>query len=223
MSAMSNFAELQDAIARRLGRNDMAEEIIECIDLAEHQIEREAKIRAGSLVTSGLLVADQAHLQLPNGFREADLLEIDADPEGINEIVSLDVLSAIRARFPSGGKPYAMSFYGDNQLQLGPVPNSAFAYKLFYRGMITQLSASTTTSWLLTNAPDVQLYCALYHTTFHTGDTEQRDGWREAYQSGIPTLRAAEARARMGGGPLRIRPDIMGDDRHDSLPTIRSG
>jgi len=86
-------------------------------------------------------------------------------------------------------------------------PTAANAYKLIYQARATHLSASVTTSNMLTNNPDLMLYAALLESAPFLHNDARLPMWAELYSTSMKSIKKQDFRMRTGGGAIRVRPD----------------
>jgi len=78
------------------------------------------------------------------------------------------------------GKPKAYSIIGNN-IQLRPLPDSAYEIEMLYYKYFTPLSDSNTTNDMLTNHPDVYLYGSLVEAEPYLQNDKRIQTWASFY------------------------------------------
>jgi hypothetical protein len=153
---------------------------------------------------------------MPEDMQIPRHLRIDTDPIRIVEIVSMDKFSGVREGASNIGsqQPFVATMVGD-RLMLAGAPGAADPYTLFYLGRLLPLSSSNTTNRILKDAADALLYGALMHSAPYIGDDARIQLWGTLYSQAKEAYRRFEWKSRTSGGPLRVRPDISVDDRHN--------
>ena len=120
--------------------------------------------------------------------------------------------SASRASAPSnnGGSDVATSngLVGAT-LELAPVPDAAYALKLYYYQKALPLSAERTTNWLLTNFPNLYLFGSLVAAEAYLGTDPRLKLWGELYENLLAKLSAATERGQYGGAALSVKTDVV--------------
>ncbi|MCH8622642.1 hypothetical protein [Undibacterium sp. TS12] len=159
MSAITDYASLQTAVANWLHRTDLAPFIADFIALAEARMSSDIAARPMDVRTSLVTTAGSAYVSLPVDMLEMRRLILSADPVIALRYESPDQLLADRTGSISG-RPVKFSVIGP-QLQLAPVPDASYALELTYQQRIPALSSINTTNWLLAAFPNVYLYAAL--------------------------------------------------------------
>lgn len=154
--ALSNYTELQAAIANWLNRTDLTSEIQDFIRLAEARFSRE--IRHYEQVVRKTALSSAQYIALPSDWVQAENIQIGK--------VKLDYLTPTRADdYRSAGLVGEPRFYTiiGRTIELLPTPQSDITVEMAYYATIPSLSASTPTNWLLQKAPDAYYYGALSH------------------------------------------------------------
>ena len=199
------YDELIETLENWLAREDFKEECADFIYLAEKEMASLAKLRLVDKVKTGSLVEGQEWIETPEDMVEPRFFRTD-DPNVRNvEIVSIwkwqDVVG-----HASTVEPNAATYHG-NRIYLGPIAGAETTYTLFYRGGFPRLSSENQTNFILQEFPMCYLYISLANAAPFIGSDERVPQWVEQAQYWMTQLRKSEARARTGGGKLRIRPD----------------
>jgi hypothetical protein len=208
------YEKLVELVASFLGRNDLNERIPDFIRLVEVDLSRSMNLRAQEEILTGNLVKDQDYLNMPDDLQVPRHFRIDSDPIRNVEIVSMDKFTSIKQAFSANKWPQGATMVGD-RLYFSPTPGTDDPFTLFYLGRLKPLSSSNSTNRILKDAPDALLYGALMHSAPYIGDDERIALWGTYYTQAKATYKQFEWRARTGGGPLRVRPDVSVDDRHN--------
>ena len=210
------YEKLVELVANYLGRNDLNDRIPDFIRLVEIDLSRGMNLRAQEAIKNGALVAGQDYLDMPEDLQTLRMFRIDTDPIRIISIVSMETFTSIKESQGDSGEPQPLggTLVGD-RLYLAPAPTGGDPYTLFYLARLLPLSSSNSTNRILKDAPDALLYGALMHSAPYIGDDERTALWGTLYGQAKEDYKRLEWRARTGGGPLRIRPDMSVDDRHN--------
>ena len=158
--SITNYSELQTSVANYLNRSDLSSIIPDLITLAEAQLSADVVARDMETRTTLTTTASNAYVTLPTDMLEMMRLAItSSDPQQVLRYVSADELLA---DYPTGtvGKPAVFTVIG-SQIQLAPIPDSAYTLELTYQQRIPALSNTNTTNWLLTQWPNAYLYGSL--------------------------------------------------------------
>jgi hypothetical protein len=194
----TTYSELKTAIAGKLFRDDLEDEIEDAIALAEAEMQLDCKLvdfesDVSITVTSG-------SGPLPTGYLGFRSLYWNGDTKRPMSPVPPAYFD--RLRNESGDYP-SYYFVSGSTLRVNEGATGTAAGVALVR--FTPLSDSATSNALLTNHPDAYLYGAIKHMGFHVMD----DGLMQ--KAGL-LFNAAKARItsnnadRKHAGPLQVRP-----------------
>lgn len=207
MAAITDYASLVAAIARKLADSDLTSTADEFIQLAEATFNRRLHNLEMEDTATTSTVADDPTLAFPAGFRQIRSLYLQTDPVTLLTYMTPDQLRTYYASSATG-QPRNYTIM-DDQIVLGPAPDGVYTVNLTSVGSVTALSSTNTTNWLLTKHPDLYLYAALMHA--------EVDGWNDDRAAGtfkpyvdevIAEINAEGLRRRIGPG-LRMRPSVI--------------
>ena len=129
--AISNYTELQTAVANWLDRDDLSARIPEFIGLCEARFNRSLRIRAmETLDTSVSTVADTKTIALPTGYVQMRDIHITGDPLVQLQYVTPEIMNRIHAGSVSG-RPEVYTIIGEN-IVLGPTPDAVYSTSMLY-------------------------------------------------------------------------------------------
>lgn len=205
--AFANYEELAAGIASWLSRPDLDDVIPDFIRLAELNIQRKLNLRGKDTKATGTFTIGQDFINAPSDLLEPVYLRINSNPLGKVEVVTLEKLADVRQN-AGHALPIAMAVVGTT-IELAPVPQSATGYTLYYRAGVPALSPVAPTNWLLTAYPDLYLYGALVESAPYLRNDARILLWKGIFDDKFAGVKRQEWRARTGGGPLRIRPDVF--------------
>ena len=199
MSTITSWATLNTEVANQLNRTDLTNDIPFFIQLAEFRIYRELRVRQmetalSSTISSGVIA-------LPTGFRELKYAYVDGTP-----VVKLERKDAewIYYNYPTraaSGKPMFIAREATNFI-FGPYPDSTYTIKGVYYKQLDLLSASNTSNWLITDAPDLIYFGALCEAKPWLGDDERAPLWERKYEVVKQRVQLADDAEEFSGGPL---------------------
>lgn len=154
--AVSTYSELQSAVADYLHRTDLTTQIQTFIALAEAEFNR--VLRITGQVTNTTLSVSGNPTTLPTDWLSNKSVLVYAggqwrqvDPQSEETIRS----------YNAGGYPKHYAISGTNIL-FAPSPDGTYSVSLTYYAQIPALSNTTTTNHLLTSAPELYLWRAIY-------------------------------------------------------------
>ena len=198
---LSTYAELKTSVADWLNRSDLTAAIADFVTLAESQIER--VLRTRNMLTRGTGNITTEYTTLPTDFLDGLTLKLTGTnpitPLQSETLNSLDTLQ--NTTYLSAGKPLFFAIVGAS-FRVLPTPDSTYAYELDYYAKLAKLSATNTTNWLLTQAPDIYLYGALLQAAPYLQNDERIPVWVALYTKGIDDLRLADNRSTQTGTML---------------------
>lgn len=198
--AITTYAELQTAVADFLNRDDLTAIIPDFITLAEAQMQR--KLRHYQMEKRATSTVNERYSALPADFLQPIRLHIDGQNKALDAISSLAIQDD---RFYSvSGEPRYYSITA-GEIELLPTPDGDYTLELYYYRTLPVLSASNTTNWLLTAAPDAYLYGALLQSAPYLQEDSRIPVWGALYAGAIEDLNRDSDRAKWGGSGLAIR------------------
>ena len=200
--AITNYSQLQTAVANWLDRDDLTDRIPEFIALAEARFNRVLRLRSMETKQTASTVASQRNYNLPTNYIQMRNFQINRTP-----IVALSyVTPEIYDRLWGGSQGGIPSFYtiiGD-EIQLGPIPGSVMTLEMLFYKRFDSLSASVATNWLLTNAPDIYLYAAMLEAEPFIMNDERVPLWATALQQAISSMQEQDNKDRHSGSAMRV-------------------
>ena len=201
--AISNYTELQTAVANWLDRDDLSARIPEFIGLCEARFNRSLRIRAmETLDTSVSTVADIKTIALPTGYVQMRDIHITGDPLVQLQYVTPEIMNRIHAGSVAG-RPEVYTIIGEN-IVLGPTPDAVYSTSMLYYKTFDALSDSSPTNWVITNAPDVYLYGTLLEAEPFLMNDARVQLWATALTESINTLQEQDNKDRHSGSALRV-------------------
>ena len=200
--AISNYSELNTAVANWLDRDDLTDRIPEFIALAEARFNRLLRIRAMETKQTASTVASQRNLALPTNFIQMRNLQINTSPITSLEYVTPEMYDRLYGGSDTG-TPKAYTILAD-EIQLGPIPASVQTIEMLFYKKFDALTSTAPTNWMITNAPDVYLYgCLLEAEPFIMNDPRVQL-WATAFQQAIKDIQDQDNRDRHSGSALRV-------------------
>lgn len=195
--AITNYSELKSAIADWLDRTDLTDSIPDFITLAETRHRRDFKLRRMETRVTANTVADTEYYNLPDNFVAMRNIQLNTDPKTALEYLTPEQMDRIYAG-SNKGKPKAYSIIGDN-IQLRPLPDSAYEIEMLYYKYFTPLSDSNTTNDMLTYHPDVYLYGALVEAEPYLQNDKRIQTWASFYDRAKKDIIDSNERDRHSG------------------------
>jgi len=200
--AITNYSELQTAVANWLDRDDLTERIPEFIALTEARFNRLLRIRAMEEKQTASTVAGQRNLALPTDFIQMRNLQINTSPITSMQYVTPEMYDRLYGSAITG-TPSIYTIVA-NEIQLGPIPASSQTIEMLFYKKFSSLSATNPTNSMITNAPDVYLYgCLLEAEPFIMNDPRVQL-WATAFQQSISDIQQQDNNDRHSGSALRV-------------------
>ena len=200
--AISNYTELKTAVANWLDRDDLTNRIPEFIALAESRFNRLLRIRAMESKQTASTVAGQQNLALPSRFIQMRNLQINTSPVTPMQYVTPEIFDRLYGG-SSNGTPKFYTIIA-NELQLGPTPDTVQTIEMLFYERFENLSATVTTNWMITNAPDIYLYGSMLEAEPFIMNDPRVQLWATAFQQAIKDLQEQDNRDRHSGSALRV-------------------
>ena len=200
--SISNYSELNTAVANWLDRDDLTDRIPEFIALCEARFNRLLRIRAMEYKQTASTVAAQRNLALPTGFIQMRNLQINTSPIVPMQYVTPEIYDRLYGSTLTG-TPQMYTIIAD-EIQLGPIPASVQTIEMLFYKKFDALTAVATTNWMITNAPDVYLYgCLLEAEPFIMNDPRVQL-WATAFKQAIADMQEQDNKDRHSGSALRV-------------------
>lgn len=201
---ISTYAELQTAVTNWLDRTDLSSRIVEFISLAESRINRDlAQVRMAWSNTALTGTLSSRSIALPTDFIEGAALFLTTNGSQQKLRPFINGVMALRT---TNGSPLAWSVNGAN-IDLDCPCDQAHTFLFRYR-VRWQLSDSATTSWLLTNHPDLYLYATLAEACAFTQEEAGITVAEAKYKAAVNEIEEKEART-LSTAPLQSDPALL--------------
>ena len=197
---MTTFTELQTQIRDYTeATSDVLTDVIvnDFIEHAEDRIFRELDLdvfrsyQTASLTVGNPFVAVPGINITQDAFTRSVQIYTDGGTPTREYLIQKDVtfMNEYWPNRDSTGKPKYYANWDQDRLYLAPTPNSAYKIELALNKQPTGLSATTTTTWLSTNAPKVLLYACLVEAfRFLKGPDNMLQYYEQGYQQALQGL-----------------------------------
>lgn len=205
--ALTTYAELKTSVGDWLNRSDLTTAIPDFISLAEAQIER--NLRTRQMIVRSTASLSTEYSAVPDDFLEARTLKLSTNPPTPLQFETIDSMDRLSTVYTAAGQPAYFSVVG-GQFRYIPTPDTTYTGELTYYAKLSKLSASNTTNWLLTAAPDIYLYGALMQAAPYLQDDARITVWAALYKNGLEELKLADDRGSTSGGALITRAKTLG-------------
>lgn len=201
--AITNYTDLQSAIADFLNRDDLAATIPTFISLAEADINR--TVRHWRMEKRSTAELDTQYSAIPADFLEVIRFYITSNDTRPLELISqAELLDRKYRNLDTSGKPayYAITA---GEIEVYPVPDGTYDVELYYYARTPALSVSEPTNWLLTYFPDAYLYSALVHSAPYLQEDSRIQTWAALQQNAINAINAESEKSKFGGSGRRLK------------------
>lgn len=216
MTAPTNYATLVSAIADWMQRpSDATITAIapDCITLLESRLNygfgepgeplSSPPLRVEDMMTRATATLSGEYLAVPSDFLEIrGPMKANGSPESKIEYITPDQFAAT-APSQSTGTPKVFTIAGGS-FRFGPAPSAGTA-ELWYYAKIPALTASNTTNWLLTKAPNVYLFGCLVEAYLYVDDQAKAQQFYSVFSGAVRALQSQDRRRKYGSSPLIIR------------------
>jgi len=209
MAVISNYTDLQAAVAEYLARDDLTARIPTFIQFEEAKFNRELFVRQmeGRVTTTAdILSTEPEFISLPSDFQSMRRIRLSGvDGKPTLEYKSPAGLDAYRLSINNvTHQPGYFTIFGD-EIELAPTPSDNFVIEMVYRKTIPPLAANST-NWLLTMAPDLYLYGALLEAAPYMKEDARIQTWGQGFANALSSLNDLSNTATVfNGGPTRMR------------------
>ena len=201
--AINTYATLKTAAANWLDRDDLTDRIPEFISLCEARFNRILRTRDMETVSTAISTsAGTREYSLPTGFVQMKEFHLTTDPLTPLAYITPEMMSRIWAG-STKDKPEVFTIIAD-KVRLGPNPDAVYTTSMLYYKTFTALSASNTTSEMLTNNPDVYLYGTLLEAEPFLMNDARVPMWLAAFEKAVNDIQNQDNRDRHSGSAMRV-------------------
>ena len=198
--AMAAFSDLVGAISRNLREPNLVANAADFVSMAEARILRRLRVSAMETIATGTV--STASLSTPADYLES--IRIILSVGGVDRELKYIGPDSTAKYSLSTGQPFAYTTVGSS-LILYPTPDASYSYTLWYYARPTALSASNTSNWLMTAAPDLYLYGALIEASGGLQSDPKVQFWKERYNEALAEMEHSDERQAFGGSILRVQ------------------
>ena len=200
--AISNYTELQTAVANWLDRDDLTARIPEFIALAEARFNRVLRLRSMETKQTASTAAAQRNYALPTNYIQMRNFQLNTNPLTTLSYVTPEIYDRLWGG-STGGIPKFYTILAD-EISLGPIPGSVITMEMLFYKKFDNLSGSVATNWLITNAPDIYLYGTMLEAEPFIMNDERVQLWAAALERGVSDLQEQDNKDRHSGSALRV-------------------
>jgi hypothetical protein len=198
--AITSYATLLTEAAGWLHRGTSLDTVLPgLVQFAEARIYRDLRIRAMETALSGTIAAGV--LAVPSGYIELKHARIDGSSG--NRLTRKDA-EWIYANYPTrsaDSQPKFIAREGESFI-FGPYPDTGYTVKGSYYKRLPALSASNTTNWFITDAPELLLFATLCEAEPYLVNDPRIALWEKKYQQIKDRIQLADEQEEFSGSPL---------------------
>jgi len=200
--AIGTYAELQTAVANWLDRDDLTARIPEFITLAEARFNRLLRLRSMESKYTANTVAGQRNLALPTSYIQMRNFQVNTNPLTTLSYVTPEIYDRLWGGSTSGTPKFYTILA--NEVSFGPIPATVMQVEMLFYKKFDNLSVTTTTNSLLTDAPDVYLYGAMMEAEPFIMNDERVALWATSLSKAIQEMQEQDNKDRHSGSALRV-------------------
>jgi hypothetical protein len=198
-----NYTEIVAAVLDTSHRTDLASKVDSFIVLAENNIFRELSLRIVETSSSGTTSGDT--IAFPAGFGNIERIEIEDG--GVKFTLTYTSPNDIEALTASTGRPSRFTVE-NGAIRLIAAPSGTYTYTLFYIPELTALTASSVTTWLSTNHPDVYINGVMCEIAKYSMNDEMLNRYMPFLNNSLESVKRSDEQRRFplsGGLQIRVR------------------
>ena len=200
--AISTYSELQTAVANWLDRDDLTARIPEFIALAEARFNRILRLRSMEAKYTANTVAGQRNLALPANYIQMRNFQVNSNPLTTLSYVTPEIYDRLWGGSTSGTPKFYTILA--NEVSFGPIPASVMQVEMLFYKKFDNLSVTTTTNLLLTDAPDIYLYGYMLEAEPFIMNDERVPLWATALERAVTDMQEQDNKDRHSGSALRV-------------------
>ena len=191
--AITNYTELQTAVANRMHRTNLTSYIPDFIAIGEAKLNRRLRLREQEQLAYTPTTSDRFYA-LPNRFIELLDLRIRQADEDDSRYVEL-IFTSPQQLYQYYSDPIRPTRYTvRNQLELNSIPDQAYRLLMhYYKGWDI---AGDSTNWLLTNYPEIYLFSALVEAADHVRNDNDQQRYATKLEVAIAEAQELDERSR---------------------------
>ena len=200
--AISNYTELQTAVANWLDRDDLTDRIPEFIALAEARFNRVLRLRSMEAKYTANTVASQRNLALPASYIQMRNFQVNSSPLTTLSYVTPEIYDRVWGGSTSGTPKFYTILA--NEVSFGPIPGSVMEVEMLFYKKFDNLTTLSPTNTLLTDSPDLYLYGAMLEAEPFIMNDERVPLWAAALDRAVSDMQEQDNKDRHSGSALRV-------------------
>jgi hypothetical protein len=202
MALITDYSTLVTAITDYLARSDLSSFVPNFLQNCQGKIYRSLRLRTMETALSGTIASGV--LAVPADYLELKYAYLTTDPSTFLERTTPELIYTKWRTRSASGRPLEIAREAENFI-FGPFPDDTYAVAGIYYKQLTLLSASNTTNWFTTNAPEVMLYGALLEAQPFLMNDKRLPTWQMLYDQALETVKRADRRESFSGSTLATK------------------
>lgn len=190
--SVSNYGQLQTAVAAYADRSDLAAFIPDFIRTAHDEI-------IGKIVIGADLTFTTSTVSQPDDFRQVSSIWVDSWPKR-----PLMLANTIQTQSNASGVPGFYRLSGSDII-VAPIPDQTYTGKILYKVSRAFFADDSATNVILTKYPTLYIYAARKALAAYLHDAEAVSGFNALVGQMIEDINEAE-RGDVMDGPLQASP-----------------
>ena len=188
---------LKTELSSWLNRSDQTARYDTFIALAESEIRRVLRTKHATVATFDTVAADGEYT-IANWDEFCELKEVyitaPVDSAGPLDPVTAGLLHNNRRLTRAANSRPRLFTIQDSTITLSPIPDDAYTIAIEFEGLLTPLSDSNASNYVLLAYPDVYLYGCLMHAAPYLDDDARIGTWKGFFDQAIEQLEKDQIR-----------------------------
>lgn len=200
--AFTSYSDLKTTVANYLARSDLTSVIPDFIRLAEERLRRDLRTRQMLIVATASTTGGDSTVGLPTDFLEMRDIHLNTNPVTTLRYKAPNSFYA-ESRVTESGKPVDYTILGA-EIQLAPVPDTAYTLQMLYYGKPTLLSDTNSSNVFLANYPDALLYASLAEAEPYLMNDARVQTWAALYDRAVTAITNSDQSSEYSGQPMSM-------------------
>lgn len=199
--SLDSYNDLLTAAANWSERSDLTSRIPEFLELAEAKINRKLRTKDMETKNASFSITGE-YVATPTGFGGVRSFHLNTTPKQVLEFMPADNQTGYFGS--STGKPRYYTIEGSN-FRFGPAPDATYASTLTYFLTVPALTASNTSTWLLTANPDAYVYGVMAELQAYLKNWTDAQMWENKMYRVLEEIHAISNQDKWGGNSMAVR------------------
>jgi hypothetical protein len=154
------------------------------------------------IVATASTVGGNSKVGLPTDFLEMRDIHLNTTPVTTLRYKAPNSFYA-ESRITDGGKPVDYTILGSD-IQVAPIPDTAYTLQMLYYGKPTLLSDSNPSNIFLANYPDALLYASLAEAEPYLMNDARIQTWAALYDRAVTAISNSDQSSEYSGQPMSM-------------------